>query len=375
MSELLRQLDTLVQRLNAARDFLDLAGRKKEIAHLEEETMRSGFWDDRDRATEVTRRMADLRSDVDTWEHLHREATDLLELAGLDADDQSESIREELEPQVLVLEHQLQMLEVRALLSGKHDADDAIIAIHAGAGGTEAQDWAAMILRMLLRYAEAQGWTARVVDEHRGEEAGIKSAVVDVRGRFAYGLLQSEVGVHRLVRLSPYDSDHRRHTSFCLVEVLPDLGEATEVNIDPKDIRIDTFLSSGHGGQSVQTTYSAVRIVHLPTGIIVSCQNERSQQQNRQTAMRVLQARLQAIEEAKLAEEKQVLRGEYKEAAWGNQIRSYVLHPYKMVKDLRSRYEESNPDDVLNGKLDRFVEEYLRWKAEGKPDRKVAAES
>ncbi|MDO8425067.1 MAG: peptide chain release factor 2 [bacterium] len=370
MPELIRTLETLAQRLNAARDFLDVATRKEEIAALEREVAQPHFWNDQERATTTSRRLAELQGEVGEWEALVREVADTRELAALDAEDQDENLRMELEPQVAALEQRLAALEVQTLLRGKYDAHDAIVAIHAGAGGTEAQDWAAMIARMLLRYAEAQGWAARVVDEHHGEEAGIKSITVAIAGRHAYGLLQSEAGVHRLVRLSPYDSDHRRHTSFCLVEVIPDLGEAVDVSIDPKDIRVDTFLASGHGGQSVQTTYSAVRIVHLPTGIIVSCQNERSQQQNRQTAMRVLIARLQALEEAKLAEEKQVLRGEYKEAAWGNQIRSYVLHPYKMVKDLRTRYEESNPDDVLNGKIGRFVEEYLRWKAEGKPNRK-----
>lgn len=324
-----------------------------------------GFWDDRTRAETQSRRLGELHGQVREWESIDRETRDLLELARLDAADQSENLREELEPKAIALDERLRVLEVHALLRGKYDDHDAIVAIHAGAGGTEAQDWADILLRMVLRYCERREWTTRIVDEHRGEPAGIKSAIVEVRGRFAFGLLQSESGVHRLVRLSPFDADHRRHTSFALLEVLPDLGDAPDIVIDPKDLRVDTFLSSGHGGQSVQTTYSAVRIVHLPTGITVSCQNERSQQQNRETAMRVLRARLTARQLEQLASERQELRGEYREVAWGNQIRSYVLHPYKMVKDLRTRYTEHNPEAVLDGKLERFTEEYLRWKAAG----------
>jgi peptide chain release factor 2 len=324
-----------------------------------------GFWDDQRAAQEKARRATELRSEVEEWEALDREVRDLLELAKLDQDDQSENLREELEPKVAKLEERLQALEVRALLSGEYDEHDAILAVHAGAGGTEAQDWAGMLLRMLLRFCERKGWTARVVDESRGEEAGYKSAIIDVKGRHAYGLLKSEAGVHRLVRLSPFNADQKRHTSFALVEVLPDLGDAPDIDLDPKDLRIDTFLSGGHGGQSVQTTYSAVRIVHIPTGITVSCQNERSQLQNKETAMRVLRARLKQRQLDELAEEKQKLRGEFREVAWGNQIRSYVLHPYHLVKDLRTKYESSDPVSVLDGDLDPFIEAYLRWKAKG----------
>lgn len=324
-----------------------------------------GFWDDQRAAQEKARRATELRHEVEEWESLDREVRDLLELAKLDQEDQSENLREELEPKVQVLEVRLQALEVRALLSGEYDERDAILAVHAGAGGTEAQDWAAMLLRMLLRFCERKGWTARVVDESRGEEAGYKSAVIDVKGRHAYGLLKSEAGVHRLVRLSPFNADQKRHTSFALVEVLPDLGDAPDIDIDPKDLRIDTFLSGGHGGQSVQTTYSAVRIVHIPTGITVSCQNERSQLQNKETAMRVLRARLKQKQLDELTEQKQQLRGEFREVAWGNQIRSYILHPYHLVKDLRTKHESNTPERVLDGDLDPFIEAYLQWKAKG----------
>ncbi len=324
-----------------------------------------GFWDNPKTAQEQARRATELRSEVEEWEALDREVRDLLELAALDAADQNENLREELEPKVAALEERLRRLEIRALLSGEHDERDAILAVHAGAGGTEAQDWAGMLLRMLLRFCERKGWTARIVDESRGEEAGVKSAMIDVKGRHAYGILRSEAGVHRLVRLSPFNADQKRHTSFALVEVLPDLGDAPDIEIDPKDLRIDTFLSGGHGGQSVQTTYSAVRIVHIPTGITVSCQNERSQLQNKETAMRVLRARLKQRQLDELAAEKQALRGEFREVAWGNQIRSYVLHPYHMVKDLRTRFEVNNPERVLDGDLDPFIEAYLKWKAGG----------
>jgi peptide chain release factor 2 len=217
-----------------------------------------------------------------------------------------------------------------------------------------------MLLRMFSRYAERKDWEIKMLDMSRGSEAGIKSAIFSVRGRFAYGYLNAEAGVHRLVRLSPFNSDNLRQTSFALVEVLPDLGEAKEIQVDPKDLRIDTFLSSGHGGQGVQTTYSAVRVTHLPTGIVVSCQNERSQTQNKETALRVLQARLHALALAEHEEEKQRLRGEFTSAEWGNQIRSYVLHPYKMVKDHRTKYETQDTEAVLDGDLDEFVEAYLR---------------
>lgn len=324
-----------------------------------------GFWNDQNIAQEIARRATALRGEVDEWEALHREIGDLLEIAKLDAEDQSENLRLELEPKITGVEERLRALEVSCLLGGEYDERDAIIAIHAGAGGTEAQDWASILQRMLLRYCERKGWTARVVDESRGEEAGIKSTVMDIKGRHAYGLLKSEAGVHRLVRLSPFNADQKRHTSFALVEVLPDLGDAPDIDIDPKDLRIDTFLSGGHGGQSVQTTYSAVRIVHIPTGITVTCQNERSQLQNKETAMRVLRARLKQRQLDALAEEKQKLRGEFREVAWGNQIRSYVLHPYHMVKDLRTRFEVNNPERVLDGDLDLFIEAYLKWKAAG----------
>ncbi|MBI2482716.1 peptide chain release factor 2 [Candidatus Uhrbacteria bacterium] len=343
----------------------DLDRKEAQIAELERAVSAPEFWKDQANARMRSQELAGLREEAAVWRGLEHEARDLAELIALDVADQTQNFREELEQQYAALEARFRQHEIDTLLSDPYDVRDAIVAVHAGAGGTEAQDWAGMLLRMLLRYCEHRGWRARIVDESRGEEAGIKSVLVEVRGRHAYGLLRSEAGVHRLVRLSPFDADHQRHTSFALVEVLPDLGDAPTVAIDPKDLRIDTFLASGHGGQGVQTTYSAVRVVHLPTGITVSCQNERSQQQNKETAMRVLHARLEQRELERRTAEKQKLRGEFREVAWGNQIRSYVLHPYHLAKDLRTRHETNNPEALLEGELDPFIEAYLRWKAAG----------
>jgi peptide chain release factor 2 len=248
-----------------------------------------------------------------------------------------------------------------AMLSGPYDAEDALLAIHAGAGGTDSQDWTAMLLRMYLRWAERNGYETEIWDMTEGEEAGVKSVTIAVNGRYAYGYLRSEKGVHRLVRLSPFDAAHRRHTSFALVEILPQVAlDSPEVQIDPADLRIDVYRSSGAGGQNVQKNATAIRITHLPTGIVVTCQNERSQPQNRENAMRVLRSRLLEIKTVEKEEEIAILRGEYTKAEWGSQIRSYVLHPYQMVKDHRTEYETGNTQAVLDGDLESFMEAFLR---------------
>jgi peptide chain release factor 2 len=266
-----------------------------------------------------------------------------------------------LETETQALEREIGRLEFLLLFSDPRDREDAILSLHAGAGGTDAQDWTEMLLRMYLRWAESEGYKTEIVDRLYGEEAGIKRVTVTVSGPYAYGNLRSERGVHRLVRLSPFDAAHRRHTSFTLAEVWPDIAEDIAITIDPNDLEIETFRASSAGGQHVQKNETAVRISHIPTGVTVSCQNERSQAQNKETALRVLRARLTQIEEEKQREEIDALKGEHVEAGWGNQIRSYVLHPYQMVKDHRSGYESGNTQAVLDGQLDEFMEAYLRF--------------
>ena len=303
------------------------------------------------------RRLSNLQSGMERWNLLAQRVQDALELTALEDD----SLAQELTAETQALEQEIDRLEFHLLLSGPHDRGDAILAIHAGAGGTDAQDWTEMLLRMYLRWAESRGYTAQVVDRLIGEEAGIKRAMVTISGDYAYGYARTERGVHRLVRLSPFDAAHRRHTSFALVEVWPDIGATATVTVDPKDLQIDTFRASSAGGQHMQKNDTAVRITHIPTGIIVSCQNERSQTQNREMAMRVLRARLFQLEEEKHRAEIAELKGEHVDAGWGNQIRSYVLHPYQMVKDHRTNYETGNIQAVLDGRLDEFMEAYLRF--------------
>jgi peptide chain release factor 2 len=298
-----------------------------------------------------------LRNEAESWNSLKRQVHDLSDLAKLD----DESLRADLESEIAKLEADLEKRSFAAMLSGPYDRDDAILAIHAGAGGTDSQDWAEMLQRMYLRWAEARGFEAEVLDTTPGEEAGIKSTTVAVAGEYAFGYLRSEKGVHRLVRLSPFDAAHRRHTSFALVEVLPQVSmDDAGIEIHPNDIKMDVFRSSGAGGQNVQKNATAVRLTHIPTGIVVTCQNERSQTQNREFAMRILRARLLELRQAEKEEERAILRGEYTKAEWGSQIRSYVLHPYQMVKDHRTEFQSGNAQAVLDGELDEFMETYLK---------------
>ena len=301
--------------------------------------------------------VSSLRSEVESWNALQQQIHDLMELAKLD----DESLRGDLESEIHKVEADLEKRSFAAMLSGPYDHDDAILAIHAGAGGTDSQDWADMLQRMYLRWAEDHGFSAEILDSTPGEEAGIKSVTIAVSGRYAFGYLRSEKGVHRLVRLSPFDAAHRRHTSFALIEVLPQVSmEEADIEINPGDVKLDVFRSSGAGGQNVQKNATAVRLTHIPTGIVVTCQNERSQNQNREFAMRILRARLLEIRQAEREEERAVLRGEYTKAEWGSQIRSYVLHPYQMVKDHRTDFQSGNSQAVLDGDLDDFMEAYLK---------------
>jgi peptide chain release factor 2 len=301
-----------------------------------------------------------LKENVGQWRGLSARIKELLELLELAQADNDQSMGEEIAADAGKVAEELADLEFRLAFSGPHDTSDAILSIHAGAGGTESQDWASMLLRMYLRWAEENKYETELLETMPGEEAGIKSATVSVAGPYAYGYLVSERGVHRLVRLSPYDAAHRRHTSFALVEVIPDVEETAEVEINPDDLHIDVYRAGGHGGQNVQKNSTAVRITHIPTGIIAACQNERSQMQNREMAMKVLRARLFALEEAKREEERARLKGKHISAGWGNQIRSYVLHPYHMVKDLRTGHETGNTDAVLDGALNPFIKAYLQ---------------
>lgn len=326
-----------------------------EIARLEEQSTQAGFWDDPDTAQRTMRRLARLKEATGLWLSTRQRLNDAIELAELD----DEALVPELTAEADALAAEVERLAFRAKLGGKYDAEDAYLAIHAGAGGTDAQDWAAMLLRMYLRWAERRGFKTEIVDEMPGDEAGIKSATVSIQGDYVYGYLKSEAGVHRLVRLSPFDAANRRHTSFCLVEVWPDVQEEIDITIDEKDLQIDTFRSSGAGGQNVQKNETAVRITHLPTGLVVSCQNERSQTQNKERALQVLKMRLLDLERRKQEEEFAELKGEHVSAGWGNAIRSYVLHPYQLVKDTRSGYETGNTQAVLDGDLDAFMEAYL----------------
>ncbi len=319
------------------------------------------FWSEPDRAKIVAQRVSEIRKELETWDELEKKSADVKELASSLKPEEESEFRPEIERQMAELEKIFKDLEFLVLFSGRYDASNAIVAFHAGSGGTEAQDWAEILFRMITRFCEKKGWTVRMLSESKGQEAGLKSATIEVIGRHAYGWLRSEHGVHRLVRISPFDSAKARHTSFAMIEVMPDIGDADDIKIDPKDLRIDTFLSGGHGGQGVQTTYSAVRIVHIPTGIMTTCQNERSQQQNREVAMKMLKAKLAAIEEERHQKELQGIRGEYHSAEWGNQIRSYVLQPYRMVKDHRTKYRTSDTDATLNGGIDEFIEAYLKW--------------
>lgn len=304
--------------------------------------------------------LSSLREEVSSWRSIEHRVRDMVELLALADSETDEDLVSEIERDAASVAAELERLEFQLMLSGPHDRNDAILAIHAGAGGTDSQDWASMLLRMYLRWAESHHFKTDVVDSLSGEEAGLKRVMVSVEGRYAYGYLRSERGVHRLVRLSPYDANHRRHTSFALVEVWPDIQGEITIDIAQEEIEIETFPSSGPGGQHMQKNATAVRLTHKPTGIVVSCQSERSQTQNRDMAMKVLRARLYELEIERQRAEREELKGEHVEAGWGNQIRSYVLHPYRMVKDLRTDYEVGNADAVLDGDLDGFMESYLR---------------
>lgn len=358
MNELLKKLEDLKEKVNNLLQHLNLEQKKQTLLELEEGMQVEGFWNNQEQAQKITQEYNNIKTFLEFWERIEQNLSETNELIESNADNSEETIKF-LEQQVTELENEFNENRLIVLLSKQYDDHNAIFSIHAGAGGTDAQDWAEILLRQQLRYCERKGLKTEIVDISKGNEAGIKSVTVQVHGPYAYGLLKSEAGVHRLVRQSPFNPAHTRETSFALLELLPQLEEKEAITFDPKDLEIEATTSSGHGGQSVNTTYSAIRITHKPTGLKVSIQNERSQHQNKELALKILRARVQALEDEKLAEEKKELRGEFKSAEWGNQIRSYVLHPYKLVKDHRTNYEETDPDSVLDGKLDNFVEKFL----------------
>ncbi len=336
----------------------DIAAKEKEIAKLEKQSAQPDFWADTIQAQNTMRQLSEIKKAIQPWLDMKKRITDIAELIALTEEDAS--LEAEIQSEIEEIASHLDELELEKALGGEYDARDAILAIRAGAGGTESQDWAQMLLRMYIRWAERHGYQAEVLDTSPGEEAGIKSAIIGISGKYAYGYLTSEHGVHRLIRLSPFDADHARHTSFALVEVMPEAEADVDMKIEPDDLRVDVFRSSGPGGQHMQKTSSAVRVTHMPTGLVVTCQSERSQYQNKEIALKILQSRLLERELAKRAEERLKLKGKRVAAGWGNQIRSYVLHPYKMVKDHRTDYQTSDADAVLDGELDGLIEAYLR---------------
>ena len=358
MQDLVDKISTYQDKVHDLVVHVDLENMKKELTKAQEESQNENLWNDQKQAQKVMKKVNDLNEEIANWEQLQTKIQDMSDLAAMN----DESMRPDLEAEITELDKEVTQKEIDTLLSGRYDKGNAILAIHAGAGGTEAHDWASMLQRMYLRWAENHHYSADIIDFTPGEEAGTKSVTIAIDGKFAYGYLKSEKGTHRLVRLSPFDAAHRRHTSFAMVEVLPQASEDDSIEIPPEDIRIDVFKSSGAGGQNVQKNSTAVRLLHIPTGIIVTCQNERSQTQNRENAMSVLKSRLLDIKHQEQEKELAALRGEYVKAEWGSQIRSYVLHPYQMVKDHRTDYEVGNTQAVLDGDLDDFMQAYLQMK-------------
>lgn len=354
MFDIQKRLESLKQDFDQSWQKLDIDIQLFELDTLEQEVAVPEIWNNPDVAREKTTKIANMHEALDEWVLLKTQIADITELMSLG----DETMLEEFNEQVDAMEQTYQKLKLALRFTGKFDHHDAILRITAGAGGTEAMDWASMLERMYLRFAERHGYKVQIIDRIAGEEAGIKTVVMEIHGRDMYGQLRSEHGTHRLVRLSPFNADHLRQTSFALVEVLPIIEDDSEVNIDPKDLRIDVYHSGGHGGQSVNTTNSAVRITHIPTNIVVAIQNERSQLQNKEKAMEILRGKLQQMMQEQNAESVDGLRaGE--SASWGQQIRNYVLHPYKLVKDTRTKYEENDADAVLDGKIDNFITSFL----------------
>jgi len=338
----------------------DLAGMKERLGELHAEMAAPGFWDDVDHANKINKEVSNIEGKIAFHEGLVNRLNDLVDLATLGQEEEDEALANEIVADVEALQSEAEALQMSTLLTGEYDANNAILTLHAGAGGTEAQDWTQMLYRMYTRWAERHDYQVKVLDFLEGDEAGIKSVTFQVNGDNAYGYLRSEKGVHRLVRISPFDANARRHTSFASLEVIPELDASIHVEIDPKDLRIDTYRSTGAGGQHINKTDSAVRITHIPTGFVTSCQTERSQVQNKETAMRMMMAKLVEMKEREAMEKLSEIKGQLKKIEWGSQIRSYVFQPYTMVKDHRTNYETGNVNAVMDGELDGFIFEYLK---------------
>ena len=367
MRDFSSDLGALQARLDEAARFLRLEESRARLTELEAEVSRPDLWDDPDVARKITSEMSTVRSDVTLFDELAAALEDVATLDELAREEDDESQEGEIADLLQDLDRRLGELELRSLFSGEHDERDAVCEVHAGEGGTDAQDWAEMLLRMYLRWAERRGFATEVDEASAGREAGLLSATFLVKGRHAYGLLRGEQGVHRLVRMSPFDAAQRRQTSFASIDITPFLEDEAEVEVDEKDLRIDTYRSSGAGGQHVNVTDSAVCITHLPSGIVVSCQNERSQHQNKDRAMQILRAKLAERQREERRAELEGISGRADKASMGNQIRSYVQAPYQQVKDLRTGHETGNVEAVLDGDLDGFVEAFLRWERAGRP--------
>ena len=357
MDEIEKSLNYLDKAVKDAAKRLDLDALGSELLGLNEDSEAKDFWADNLRAQTVVKRQSQLQTRIEPWQKLMTDVADAKELAEL----KDTSLTNDLVSQIADMQNRFDSLKDELKLSGPYDDHDVVLSIYAGAGGTDAQDWAQMLLRMYVRYCEKVGYEIKTIDESGGDEAGIKSVLLEISGNFAYGKLKGEHGVHRLVRLSPFNADSLRQTSFAKVDIIPKVAGQSEVLIDDKDLKIDVYRSGGKGGQSVNTTDSAVRITHLPTGIVVAIQNERSQLQNRETAMTILRSKLAQLMLEQHKEQLSELKGPNEQASWGNQIRSYVLHPYKMVKDLRTLYETSDTEGVLDGSLEPFIEAYLEY--------------
>ncbi|MCL4514011.1 MAG: peptide chain release factor 2 [Firmicutes bacterium] len=362
LTDLKAPVQGVLKQIEDLRLTFDLEAKRREIAELEGKMSAPDFWDDQSRAQKIIQALNSLRARVERWEGLHKRGEDLQVLLELGLEEDDQDLAGEIETSVGDLQRDVDQMQLDLMLSGKYDRNNAILAIHPGAGGTESQDWAEMLLRMYTRWGEKRGYQVETLDLLPGDEAGLKSATLMISGENAYGYLKAEKGVHRLVRISPFDASGRRHTSFASVDVLPEVDDDTDIVINPVELKIDTYRSSSAGGQHVNKTESAIRITHLPTGIIVQCQNERSQHSNRESAMKILRARLLERRLAEQQEQINALRGEHGEIAWGNQIRSYVFCPYTMVKDHRTEAEMGNVNAVMDGEIDPFIEAFLKQK-------------